>query len=230
MFRSLILAVGSLTAVATGSMFANADGNAPIRQMPALSAPAPSADALDDGMAAAVIGSVARQFDTDDVTVTLDEVRIAPASVQDREVLGTGRLRIDGDGQWIPFRVAAIYDTASAEVTYPRLTIGAPAAAAAPADAVLARALDRQVSRALHAEFAGQPVSWMPGTATMAAHGQRFVHVQGQGVADFGPEGDVPARVDALYDSRSGRWLRVTYSLGDEDAEPPVGGEAIAAI
>lgn len=216
MLRPMLLTVSTLASLAAGSLIAEGRdaGAAPVAR--ALDSTAHSRmdarDPLQDAVAAAVIGSVARQFDTDDVTVKLDRVDTLPASIQDREVQGTGRVRLDGDPQWIPFRFAALYDTESTEVTYPRLQLGeAGRTAATPA---LARSLSNRVGTALAAEFEGQPVSWTAGPVTVSGDGARFVRVSGTGVADFGVEGQVPAQVEGLYDRRQSRWLRVNYELG----------------
>lgn len=226
MLRPLILTVSTVASLAAGSFIAEGRGTGSPVVARALG-PAPHSqldarDALNDAVAAAVIGSVSRQFDSDDVTVKLDDVRIAPASIQDREVRGQGRLRLDGDSQWIPFEFAALYDTGSTEVTYPRLNLGD--AGVATADAALARSLATKVDAALRAEFEGQAVSWTPGASTIAGEGGRFIRVSGTGVADFGVEGQAPARVEGLYDSKSARWVRVNYELGAGESarETPV--------
>lgn len=229
MLRPLILTASTLASLAAGSFIAEGRGTTSPVVARAVGAAAHSQldahDALNDAVAAAVIGSVSRQFDSSDVTVKLDDVRIAPASIQDREVTGQGRLRLDGDPQWIPFRFAALYDTASTEVTYPRLKLGASGVSAA--DATLARSLAVKVEAALRAEFSGQGVSWTPGPATVAGDG-RYLRVAGTGVADFGSDGEAPAHVEGLYDRRDARWVRVNYELGS--GEPLRDAPAVASL
>lgn len=222
MLRPLLLTVSTVASLAAGSLIAEGRDSRAVPVARAVdSTPHSRMDARDplqDAVAAAVIGSVARQFDTDDVTVKLDQVRTTPASIQDREVQGTGRVRLDGDPQWIPFRFAALYDTGSTEVTYPRLQLGeAGRTAATPA---LSRSLAERIGTALAAEFEGQPVAWTAGPVTVSDDGARFVRVSGTGVADFGAEGQVPAQVEGLYDRRRARWLRVNYELGGAEVEP----------
>lgn len=206
------------------------DAAAPVkaRAIHTLDASAAARNVVDDAVAAAVIGSISGQFDTDDVTVQLGDVDVMPLSVRDREVQGSGRLRIDGDAQWIPFRFAALYDTEVAEVSQPRLQLGAAGTARA-ADADLAQSLQARVASAMATEFVGQPVSWTQGGASVSGGDARFVRVSCTGVADFGSEGQVDARVDALYDRRSGRWLRVSYELG-QAVESPTARNAVASL
>lgn len=227
MYRPLLLSLTTAASLAAGSMIAHGrsavDPVVARALQPVPHAAFDSREQVADAVAAAVIGSVSRQFDTADVTVKLDAVNVAPASVQDREVLGSGRLRLAGDPQWIPFRFAALYDTESTEVTHPRLQLGDDRPLAG-ADAALARSLDAKVGAALESEFAGQPVAWTLREANVAAHGTRFVHVVGTGIADFGAEGAVQAEVQGLYDRQAGRWLRVNYELGADEAWSAPGG------
>lgn len=220
MHRPALLALATVATLAAGTMIAHGRDGSP-RVVAQAAAPA-AASAVDDAVAAAVIGSISGQFDTDDVTVQLTDVDAVPLSIRDRELRGSGRLRIDGHAQWIPFRFAALYDTQNAEVSQPRLQLGTAGAGSA-ADAAIARGLEARVAQALAAEFAGQPVTWKQGATRVSTADSRFVHVVGSGLADFGAEGRVDARVDALYDRRTGRWLRVSYELGPSD-EALVGG------
>jgi hypothetical protein len=231
MYRPILLTVATAASLVAGSMIAHGrDGVAPVasRALEATDARAGAASRVDDAVAAALIGSISGQFDTDDVTVQLADVQLMPVSLRDREVQGAGRLRIDGDPRWIPFRFAALYDTVNAEVSQPRLRLGT-AAVAGTADARIAEGLQARVARALAAEFAGQPVNWTQGATQVAAGDGRFVRVSGIGTADFGVEGQVDARVEALYDRESGRWLRVSYELGEPIDSPATGG-AIASL
>lgn len=214
MHRSVLLSLATTAMLAAGSMIAHGrDAAAPVA---ARSAQPVAATAVDDAVAAAVIGRISGEFATDDVTVQLATVDVLPLSPRDRELQGSGRLRIDGDAQWIPFHFTALYDTENAEVSPPRLSLGQPARIA-PADAALARSLEARVAQALAAEFAGQVVAWKPGATRVSQGDARFVRVAGRGLVDFGAEGRVDARVDALYDRRSARWLRVSYELGPAD-------------
>lgn len=232
MFRPILLTLTTAATLAAGSMIAHGRDSvdAPGASAGATTAHSPlvSRERVSDAIATAVISSISRQFDTNDVTVKFDSVDVAPASVQDREVAGAGRLRLAGDPQWIPFRFAALYDTESTEVTHPRLHLGDDDVAGG-SNAALGRSLESRVAAELKSEFAGQAVTWTLGETSVAAHGARFVHVVGTGVADFGLEGSVRTAVQGLYDREAGRWLRVNYELGagEEWAEA---GEAVATL
>lgn len=227
MVRSVLLSLGAMSTLAIGSLIAGV-GPQPVAPQRAGQAPA-SVDeplVLEDVVAAAVIGSISRQFDTSDVVVKLDQVDATPASIQDRQVVGAGRLQLAGDPTWIPFQFAAVYDTASAEVTYPRLHLGDERSQGAQLQPALARSLDRAIGGALRAEFASQPVDWSLARATAAPTG-RYLLVEADGVADFGTEGTAPTRVQALYDALEGRWLRVNYELG---VDPSFEAPAVASL
>lgn len=227
--RSTLLSVGTFSMLAATSLVtghrapasAAAPATAPVERL----APATR---VDDAVAAAVIESISRQFDTRDVVVQLGKVDVRPASIQDREVVGDGRLRIDGQGEWIPFRFAAMYDTASDEVTYPQLDLQAGAARAIDRRSPIAASLDRQVGRALKAEFQSQPVAWSLAKAQVSGVG-RFLRVAGEGLADFGADGNTPAQVEGLYDTVAKRWVRVHYELGPGSQWMPENG-AVASL
>lgn len=222
MVRSVLLSLGAMSTLAIGSLAAGVGPQPlPLPRATAAVQVASEATALEDVVAAAVIGSISRQFDTADVVVKLDKVDAMPASIQDRQVVGAGRLQLAGDPTWIPVRFAAIYDTASTEVTYPQLRLGDGQGSGSRLQPALARSLDQAMGRALRAEFADQPVDWSLARADVAPTG-RYLLVEADGVADFGTEGTAPTRVQALYDAREGRWLRVNYELGvDPSFETP---------
>jgi hypothetical protein len=224
--RSTLLSIGTFSALAATSIVTGhqAPSSAPVN-VPAAASPAlDSAAKVDDAVAAAVIESITRQFDTTDVVVQLGDVHVRPASIQDRRVTGGGRLRIDGNGEWIPFHVDAMYDTASAEVTYPQLDLGGAAPSRIATGSAIAASLDGQVEKALKAEFQSQPVRWALDDARASQLG-RFTRVQGSGTADFGTDGSTPAQVEGLYDTAAKRWVRVHYELG-----PAPGDAAIASL
>lgn len=214
--RTTLLSVGTFSMLAATSLVSGhrapaadlspAASNAPVQSLPASSR-------VDDAVAAAVIESISHQFETGDVVVQLGRVDVRPASIQDREVVGDGRLQVDGRGEWIPFHFAAMYDTASDEVTYPQLQLDAGVARAIDKRSMLAASLDRQVGRALKAEFQSQPVAWSLAKAQVSGIG-RYLRVAGEGLADFGADGNTPAQVEGLYDTVAKRWVRVHYELG----------------
>ncbi|WP_462115930.1 hypothetical protein [Lysobacter xanthus] len=218
--RTTLLSVGTFAALATTSIVSGHRA-APVAQPAGVVLPAAAAPlAVDDAVGAAVIESISRQFDTADVLVQLGDVQVRPASIQDREVTGEGRLRIDGAGPWIAFHFDAMYDTASTEVTAPRLVLAGGTAAPVPTRSPLASSLDRQVVRALRDEFQSQPVKWSASDVRGTDLG-RYVRVEGHGRVDFGADGSSPAQVQGLYDRETGRWLRLRYELdGEGDAAP----------
>ena len=219
MFRPVLVSLGGFAVLAAGSMLAG--GHGPLAPASAAAMPAQAVanaesgtERMTDAVAAALVESIGRQFEAADVVVQLDRVRELVASERDRQLRGSGRLRLDGDSQWIGFEFAALYDTETGDVAPPRLQLER-SLAAAQADAAMARKLEARVAAALAEEFAGQPVAWTQGVTTSTQPGGRFVRLSGAGVADFGAEGRVDARVEALYDRVAGRWIRVSYELGE---------------
>jgi hypothetical protein len=215
--RTTLLSIGTFSALAATSLIAGhqapaaASTTSAAAEMPVSTLQASTK--VDDAIAAAVIESISHQFDTADVVVQLGDVQVRPASIQDRRVTGAGRLRIDGASEWVPFHFDAMYDTSSAEVTYPRLDLGSATTAALASGSPLATSLDGQVNAALKSEFQSQPVHWSLASARTSQIG-RFMRVQGSGVADFGADGSTPAQVEGLYDGVAKKWVRVRYELG----------------
>lgn len=176
---------------------------------------AEGAMAMDGAVAAALIGAIRGQFDSQDtIGIKLDRIRVQPASVRDRQLSGEGRLRIGGD-DWIPFRFEALYDTYATRVSYPYLMLGSTGnGQRIEVDSRLARALGHRVDRKLALEFAQQSVDLVLDRITAAPAGDRYLTMQALGTAEFAGEGSTAARVRALYDRRNGHWLRVEYELG----------------
>lgn len=171
--------------------------------------------AMDAAVAASVIGAISTQFSEREIGVKLDTVAVLPASVRDRTVNGEGRLQIGDDESWIPFQFAVLYDTRTASVSYPAITLGDPEAAHEVAlDAPLAVELGLRADQAIDAEFPQQPVQLVVSRVTTADAGKRYMLVQASGTADFAAEGTTPTQVQALYDRRTGEWLRLDYELG----------------
>lgn len=177
--------------------------------------------AMDDAVAAAVIGAVSGEFGERRVEVKLDSISVQPASLRDRDVSGHGRILIGDseatdDSRWIPIQFKALYDTQTATVSRPALMLGGDAAAAdeLSLDAPLAIALGTQIDAALSEEFAQQSAQMVLDRITTSAAGTRYVRLQASGTADFASEGTTAAQVDALYDRKTGQWLRVAYELG----------------
>jgi hypothetical protein len=169
--------------------------------------------AIDAAVAAALIGAISSEFDERRVEVKLDRIQVAPASLVQRDVRGTGRLMIGSDEDWIPFEFAALYDTELSSVDYPALTLGGTGQAVA-ADAGLTRRLANEVDRRLGVEFAEQPVQLTLDSVRLLPAGKHYLRLDADGIADFGAEGSAQAGVQALYDPRNGEWLRVSYELG----------------
>lgn len=171
--------------------------------------------AMDGAVAASVIGAISTQFGERKVAVKLDDVAVQPASVRDRSVSGYGRLQIGGDTSWIPFQFDVLYDTVTASVSFPAITLGdADAAREVALDSGIARELGRRADDALDHEFAQQPVQLVVNRVTTTDAGERYVLVEALGIADFAAEGTTPTQVEALYDRKTGEWLRLDYELG----------------
>lgn len=211
----LTLALVSLCGLAVASVVGQRGGALQSLAIEPLQAEADRGQAMDDAVAAAVIAGVSRQFGESRVDVRLDSVDVQPASIRDRVARGDGRLRLGQDRAWIPFRFEALYDTASAAVSVPRLALGdSRPGHEVESGSNIARALVERVDMALHDEFSQQPFDLVIERVVTQGAGDRLVQVRGTGTVDFGAEGATAAQIDALYDPVEARWLRVDYELG----------------
>jgi hypothetical protein len=184
--------------------------------------------AIDDAAAAALIGAISGQFGERKVEVKLDTVEATPAGLIQRDIRGTGRLLIGQDDTWIPFRFHVLYDTEQASAGYPDLVLGSDQPGKSmPADAAIAKRLAAEVDMRLRDEFAGQPVSFTMDSVRVQPAGTRYLRLQANGIAQFGREGDASAAVRALYDIRTGEWLRLDYELG-ATANRSAGSDTVA--
>lgn len=171
--------------------------------------------AIDAAVAAALIGAISTQFGERDVEVKLDRVRMDPQNLIDITVSGDGRLQIGKDDEWLPFRFTSLYDSVKASVNHPRLTLGTDEPGEElETDSAMARQLQDRVSARLRQEFGQQSPQFAVDKLSMTPAGKRYARVAALGTAQFGKEGTAGASVSALYDRRSGDWLRVEYELG----------------
>ena len=171
--------------------------------------------AMDDAVAASLVGAITLQFPKHKVEVKLDKVDVAPLSLRDRAVSGEAQVRIGAEADWLPVAFNALYDTQDAVVTQPHLVFGSDAPSTMlSSQSPLLRDLSRQVNRTLAAEFGQQPAEMRIAHASTSPAGNRYLHVQAVGQAVFDGEGSESADIEALYDRTTGQWLRVSYELG----------------
>lgn len=222
-----IMILGGLTASATAA------SSAPQAIVATSLDPTPQSrmegnQAIDDATAAVLIGAISNQFGERNVEVKLDQVGIMPAGIIQRDIHGTGRLLLGSDDVWIPFAFTALYDTEKNSVGYPDLTLGSnDPAQLVSAHSAMGRKLTVEVDRRLRAEFAQQPAHVALDNVQWVKTADRYLTMKANGTADFGTEGTTDAGVQALYDLRSGQWLRVSYELG-ATANRAMPGAAVA--
>ena len=183
-------------------------------------APAPQSRAegvvdIDDATAAALIGAISSQFGERAVQVRLGRVQATPAGIIQRDLHGAGQLQIGRDPAWIPFRFRALCDTEQASVGSPELTLGDGGASHMLArDGAVARALEHEVGRRLHREFAQQATTIRLHDVRSVPAGTGYLRLEANGIALFGAAGRTTTRIRALYDPRNDEWLQVDYDLG----------------
>jgi hypothetical protein len=173
-------------------------------------------ETLDGAVAGVLVAALTEQFGGRTVSIMLDALDVRASSIRDRLVSGTGRARIEGDEDWLGFRFSTLYDTTFNSAAYPDISLGGVASGErdVPNDTALVRELDDNVVARLGKEFASQKVRLQLDRIATVEAGKRYLRINASGIADFGPEGTSPARIEALYDRQGKAWLRVSYELG----------------
>jgi hypothetical protein len=185
-------------------------------------APVPRAAGSLHAQSLALAAAIEDQFPGHAVDVALEAPTVEDDGASQQQVLALARVRIDGSAPML-VRANALYDRASRSVAAPSLWFEGTGERAV-SDATR-RGLAAAAARRLDAEFAGQAVELALPDAEAVVVGGRYLRVVARGTADFGAEGRAAATVEALYDPRSGEWLRLDYALG---ADPAQTGEDVA--
>lgn len=169
--------------------------------------------AINDAAAAAIIGALQTRFDGQSVQFRLGNILSDRASLRDITLHGGGEIRFDSAGEWLPIRFDALYDTDTQSVQSPSITLGAQHTARNDGSLPL-EGLQLRVTKALSSEFESQQVNFnLEQASVIGGDGPRIV-VEGNGVATFDGEGREDVVVQAIYDTRSGRWIDASYEFG----------------
>ncbi len=221
----MLLAIGVclLQAGVATTAFAAAPASASVQPKPAtppVAAPAAAdlGQLLQDAVASVVVVALTEQFDGRVISVKIDDYNVAISSARERLVSGHGTVEMDAKGKdAVSFTYRTLYDVIDAHAGYPTITVNGFSGGSerlVPNDATLINELDERIVSALSKELQGKPVWLQLDEIESYESAQRYVRINASGLADFGVEGQTPARVEALYDRNDGAWLRVNYALG----------------
>jgi hypothetical protein len=215
--RALLLAacLGAVPVLAQSAPVATPPGTSATSE-PRQRAATSGDETMDNAVAAVVVAALSEQLNTATIAVNIDSFDVAIASVRDRTVSGTGRLRVGDDAEWIGFRYSVPYDTSFSSAGYPRLTIGGVAASEreVPNDASLVQQLEDRVAVELDRQFGADSSRLQLDDISTVQGGARLLRISAAGIADFGRNGNTPVRIEALYDQVANAWQRVNYELG----------------
>lgn len=189
----------------------------------------PADEGVQAAVAAVLVAALGQRFDSPMLEVRLESADVEASGPRDRVVHGSGLLSFDG-GDWLAFRYRTRYDAAFGSAGWPEVSLGSAGEAEGehfvPNDAGLLAELEALVVAELQ--------SW-PGTGHVLLQldevhslqsGGRFVHIDASGIADFGPGGSTPARIEALYDLRSASWRSIEPALAPNIGRHDDGGTA----
>ena len=181
------------------------------------SAPAvPAQVSLEDAVASVVVVALTNQFDGKPISVNIDSYDVQVSGARERVVSGQGRVGVEGADAQITFNYRTVYDVLSFNAGYPAITIGRVGSRehSVPNDATLIGELDERIASTLSNELGGKRVWLQFDTIQSFESDERYVRIRAAGIADFGPDGSTPTRVEALYDLGQRTWLQVNYELG----------------
>lgn len=206
---ALLLGAGTIGGMPATSVVGTASA-------PAARARVQSVAQIDAATAAALIDSISRQFAAPAVQVRLGPVQVMPAGIVQRDVLGSGQVRVGQDAAWIALRFRALYDTVQGSVGTPELMLGGDARSRfVGTGGAVATALGDEVGRRLQGEFAQQSTRVRLRSVRSAPAGGGFLRIEANGTATL--DGDRAAtEVRALYDPRTRRWLQLAYELAPD--------------
>ena len=188
----------------------------PIRDVAQPMSRAEGREAADAAVAGALVGLTNEQFKGERIELKLNTVDMRAVSPRDREVSGTGQLKIGNDTDWLPFRYHALYDTETQTAASPAITLGSSEAGGvevAVTDAA-STALASAASEQMRGEFPDQKVTLDMSKIQRQKSGryERFIAL---GDVRFDRDPATKAAIEGLYDPARKRWLRVSYELGD---------------
>ena len=176
----------------------------------------PAQASLEDAVASVVVVALTDQFDGKPISVNIDSYDVQVSGARERVVSGQGRVGVQGSGASITFNYRTVYDVLSSNAGYPAITISrfGTREHSVPNDAMLIGELDERIASTLSKELGGKRV-WLQFNSIQSFESdERYVRIRADGIADFGPDGSTPTRVEALYDRGQHTWLQVNYELG----------------
>lgn len=171
---------------------------------------------LEDAVASVVVVALTDQFDGKPISVNIDSYDVQVSGARERMVSGQGTVGVEGSGASITFNYRTVYDVLSSNAGYPAITISRFGARehSVPNDATLIGELDERIASTLSKELGGKRV-WLQFDSIQSFESDaRYVRIRASGLADFGPDGSTPTRVEALYDRGQDTWLQMNYELG----------------
>ncbi len=165
---------------------------------------------VDDTLVAALIEAIVRQLDGRAVEVKLDEVEPQAGALG-----GTGKLRIEGEDEWMGFRFRLPQDYRIVGAGDAGIEIGGITADEhnVPNDPRLLSLLEDEILAALSKGSVQTPVRLQLDRIETLQAGASYRRINTTGVADFGRDGVIGIRIEALYDQHKNVWLYSRYWL-----------------
>lgn len=174
------------------------------------SAMAPPGVKIDETLVGALIEAIVRQLDGRAVEVKLDTV-----AQQGDGLAGTGKLRLEGEDEWMGFRFRLPQDYRTVGVGDAGIEIGGITVDEhhVPNDPRLLSLLEGEILAVLSKGNSQAPARLQLDRIETLEAGGRYRRINTTGVADFGRDGTRPIRIEALYDQHKNLWLYTRYWL-----------------
>ena len=193
----------------------------------------PTGEQVQAAVAAVLVATLGERFPGTTPEVRLGTLEIESTGPRDHVAHCVGFLQFTGDGgdEWLAFRYRTRYDPLFGTAGYPEIALGGNGEADGerfvPNDATLLGDLEARVAADLEAYPGAGRVYLQLDDISSIQSGERFVHIEADGVADFGTGGNTPAKIEAVYDLRTATWLSIETALGPNIR---AGEDATAAV
>lgn len=197
-----------------------------------ISTPVPAGEQAQAAVAAVLVTTLAERFDDPALELRLDPAEISATGPHEQVVHGQGQLKLTGSGEqdWLAFRYRSRYDAMFGTAGFAEITLGGDGEGEGerfvPNDARLLLDLETRVATEFESWPGAGRVFLQLDDIDSLQSGQRFLHIEANGIVDFGPGGSTAAHVDAIYDLQADRWLSIEQELAPNIVRHDDGGTA----
>ena len=187
---------------------------------------------IQGAVAAVLVATLGERFGDPALEIRLGATTLEASTPRNLVVQGLGELRFEGGSgeDWLAFRYRSRYDPVTGGAGYPEISLGSEGQADGehfvPNDAGLVAELESLVAAELESRPGASRVHLQLDDISSLQSGRGFLHIEADGIVDFGAGGSTAARIEALYDLQAGLWRSVEHVLAPNIRAHDDGGTA----